>query len=76
MPRLPPVPARHVFRPVTIKRTTGADFFTVSGPGGIQRRERRFMPRWALQALAQAQTVEAQASVDRNGRWCIDRTRQ
>ena len=75
MPRLPPVPARQRFT-VTIKRTTSADFFTVSGPGGIQRRERRFMPRWVLQALAEAQTVEAQASVDRNGRWCIDRTRQ
>ena len=75
MKRPPPVSPRQRFT-VTIKRTTSADFFTVSGPGGIQRRERRFMPRWVLQALAEAQTVEAQASVDRNGRWCIDRTRQ
>ena len=37
---------------MTIKRTTDSNYFTISGPGGIQRRERRFIPRWVLLALA------------------------
>jgi hypothetical protein len=71
MKRLPPVAPRERFT-VTIKRTTNSNYFTISGPGGIQRRERRFIPRWVLLALADVKAIEAQASVDRAGRWCID----
>jgi hypothetical protein len=69
--RLPVVTPRKHFN-VTIRQLS-ANSFAVSGPGGIQRRERKKVPRWVLQALTHTKVVEARASVDRAGRWCIAR---
>lgn len=68
--RLPAVTPREWFT-VTIRQIS-ANHFAVNGPGGIQRRERKFVPQWVLRKLNNgSKAVEARASVDRAGRWCI-----